>query len=109
MGMAADFLVGGLAERPMLRPLMAKVEVIQCMHCAFAERDYDTFKRLCAPDFVWIQNERFPNGARHVGPEAVVENAFKRFGMDRESWRCDVDDYLDAGDALVVIGSYTGQ
>ena len=88
---------------------MTNVEVIQRMYRAFAERDYDTFKRLCAPDLVWIQNEGFPNGASHVGPEAVVENVFKRFGTDWESFRFDVEDYLDAGNAIIVIGSYTGQ
>ncbi len=58
---------------------MTNVKVIQRMYRAFAERDYDTFKRMCAPDLVWIQNEGFPNRARHVGSEAVVEKVFKRY------------------------------
>ena len=91
------------------RATMTNVEVVQRMYRAFAECDYATFRRLCSPELVWIQNKGFPQGGRHVGPDTVVEKVFKRFGEDWESWRFDIDEYLDVGHSVVVIGSYSGR
>jgi uncharacterized protein len=63
---------------------------------------------ICNPDLIWIQNEGFPSGRTYQGAEAVVENVFKAFNNDWESWSFDIEQYLDAGDTIIVIGSYAG-
>lgn len=88
---------------------MTKLEVIQELYRAFREKDYDAFLRICAPDLEWIQNEGFPRGTTHRGAEAVVKGVFKAFNNDWESWSFDIEQYLDAGETIIVIGSYAGR
>ena len=88
---------------------MTNVEVVRRMYRAFADGDYDTFRALTDPDLVWIQNAGFPNGRRHTGADAVVKNVFEGFGTDWKNWRFDAENYLESENAVVVIGTYTGQ
>jgi ketosteroid isomerase-like protein len=88
---------------------MTNLEVIQELYRAFREKDYDAFLRICTSDLEWIQSESFPRGATHRGAEAVVEGVFKAFNNDWESWSFDIEQYLDAGETIVVIGSYAGR
>lgn len=88
---------------------MTNLEVIQELYRAFREKDYDAFLRICAPNVEWIQNEGFPRGATRRGAEVVVEGVFKAFNNDWESWSFDIEQYLDAGETIIVIGSYAGR
>ncbi|PSR18914.1 DUF4440 domain-containing protein [filamentous cyanobacterium CCP3] len=88
---------------------MTNLEIIQELYRAFREKDYDAFLRVCTPDLEWIQNEGFPRGATHRGAKAVVEGVFKAFDGDWESWSFDIEQYLDAGKTVIVIGSYAGR
>jgi uncharacterized protein len=88
---------------------MTNLEIIQELYRAFREQDYDAFLRICTPDLEWIQNEGFPRGATHRGAEAVVEGVFKAFDDNWESWSFDIEQYLDAGETVIVIGSYAGR
>ncbi|HEY9767443.1 MAG TPA: nuclear transport factor 2 family protein [Coleofasciculaceae cyanobacterium] len=88
---------------------MTNLEIIQELYRAFHEKDYDAFLRICTPDLEWIQNEGFPRGTIHRGAEAVVEGVFKAFDDNWESWSFDIEQYLDAGKTVIVIGSYAGR
>jgi uncharacterized protein len=88
---------------------MTNLEIIQELYRAFHEKDYDNFLQICASDLEWIQNEGFPRGATHRGAKTVVEEVFKAFNNDWESWSFDIEQYLDAGRTIVVIGNYTGR
>lgn len=90
------------------RHYMTNLEVIQELYRAFREKDDEAFLRICAPDLEWIQNEGFPRGATHQGAKAVIEGVFKTFTHIWESWSFDIEQYLDAGDTIIVIGSYAG-
>ncbi|MBW4646836.1 MAG: nuclear transport factor 2 family protein [Goleter apudmare HA4340-LM2] len=87
---------------------MTNLEITRELYRAFREKDYDAFLRICTPDLEWIQNEGFPRGATHRGAEAVVEGVFKAFDDNWESWSFDIEQYLDAGETIIVIGSYAG-
>jgi ketosteroid isomerase-like protein len=87
---------------------MTNLEVIHELYRAFREKDYDAFLQICTPDLEWIQNEGFPQGSTHQGAEAVVENVFKAFNNDWESWSFAIAQYLDAGETVIVIGNYIG-
>jgi len=89
-------------------PAMANLEVIHELYRAFATKDYPAFLALCQPDLVWIQNEGFPNGKTHHGPQAVVDDVFKTFNDSWADWKFTIEEYLDAGAAIIVIGRYEG-
>lgn len=88
---------------------MTNLQIIQELYRAFREKDYNAFMRICTPDLKWIQNEGFPQGANYQGAEAVVEGVFKAFNLDWEAWSFDIEQYLDAGVTIIVIGSYAGR
>ena len=87
---------------------MNNVELIKELYRAFREKDYTAFKRICSLDIEWIQNEGFPNGATWHGANEVIEGVFEAFDEDWESWKFEIEEYLDAGKSVVVIGAYSG-
>jgi ketosteroid isomerase-like protein len=101
---AVQLRVGSVYDRQH----MTNLEVIQELYRTFREKDYDAFLHICTPDLEWIQNEGFPRGATRRGAKAVVEGVFKAFNNDWELWSFDIEQYLDAGETIIVIGSYTG-
>ena len=87
---------------------MTNLEVVEELYRSFRDKDYEAFLRLCAPDLEWIQNEGFPRGSTKCGAQAVVEQVFKIFNHDWDEWKFEIEQYLNAGDTIVVIGTYSG-
>ena len=87
---------------------MNKIDLIQELYRAFSEKDYDAFRKICSPNLEWIQNEGFPNGSTRCGAEAVIDGVFKAFNNDWDSWQFQIEEYLDAGCSVVVLGFYEG-
>ena len=86
---------------------MTNLAVIQELYRAFCERDYDAFLSVCTPNLEWIQNEGFPQGSTYRGAEAVIKGVFQ---SNDERWKLfsfHIEQYLDAGDSVIVIGIYT--
>ncbi|MBE9048214.1 nuclear transport factor 2 family protein [Pleurocapsales cyanobacterium LEGE 10410] len=87
---------------------MTNIEVIQELYRTFRDSDYGAFKQICDPNLEWIQNRGFPNGSINYGTDAVIKNVFKAFNHDWSSWCFNIEEYLDADAAVIVIGSYQG-
>ncbi|NET34557.1 MAG: nuclear transport factor 2 family protein [Cyanothece sp. SIO1E1] len=88
---------------------MNNIEVIQELYRAFRERDYEAFLRLSTEDLEWIQNEGFPGGATRKGASAVIEGVFKANDDTWESFAYQIEEFLDAGNSVIVIGRYAGR
>ena len=103
--------ISGIAvfqRAPSAALLMSNLEVIRELYRTFREKDYEAFAALCTPELEWIQNEGFPRGASYRGAQAVVDGVFKAFGDEWASWSFEIEQSLDAGDTIIVIGDYTG-
>ena len=87
---------------------MTNLELIKELYRAFCEKDYDAFLEICTFDIKWVQNEGFPGGRTYIGAQSVVEGVFKAFNNDWKSWSFEIEQYLDAGEEIIVIGSYVG-
>ena len=87
---------------------MTNVDVIRNLYAAFARKDDGAIRELFDPAIEWNQMEGFPGGGRHVGPEAVFRDVFGKFRDEWTVWKAPVDEVLDAGDAVIVVGSYEG-
>jgi uncharacterized protein len=87
---------------------MTNLEIIQELYRAFREKDYDAFLHICDPDLEWIQNEGFPQGKTYQGAAAVIEGVFKSNDERWEKFSFHIDQSLEAGDSVIVIGAYIG-
>jgi uncharacterized protein len=88
---------------------MSNIEVIQELYRAFREKDYDAFLRITTEDLEWIQNEGFPGSAKRKGAAEVIEGVFQANNNNWEGFAYHIEQFLDAGDSVIVIGTYTGK
>ena len=58
----------------------------------------------------WNEAENYIYADRnpYVGPQAVLEGVFTRLGSDWEGYTVAPEEFLDAGDRVVVLGTYSG-
>jgi ketosteroid isomerase-like protein len=88
---------------------MNNIEVVKELYRAFREQDYNAFLSITTEDIEWIQNEGFPGGATYKGASAVIERVFKANNDKWEGFAYHIEDILDAGNSVIVIGKYSGR
>ena len=86
------------------------VNRIRGMYDAFANGDLPQVLDAMDPRIEWNEAESFPyaDGNPYIGPQAVVDGVFTRLGNEWEYWSIATDEFLDAGDTVVVTGRYDG-
>lgn len=84
------------------------LETIRGVYEAFAKGDVPAV--LGALDSVceWTEAEGFPYGGTYIGPNAVLEGVFMRLGTEWEVFTAVPNEYIDGGDTIVAIGTYSG-
>ena len=88
---------------------MSSVEIVKRSYDAFARKDLDGVMGDMHPDIEWQQAQGLPHGGTYHGLDAVRRNIFEP--LDAEWWSefsADPDEFLAAGDKVVVIGRYRG-
>ena len=88
--------------------MTSNVDIVRAMYDAFASKDEHTLRTLLHPDTEWIQCRGFPGGDTRRGVDEVIDKVFGGLRSTWEGWRVDIDEYLDAGTAVVVTGEYAG-
>ena len=88
---------------------MTNIKVIEELYRCFREKDDEGFRRICTDDIQWIQNSGFPQGAVRVGAQAVIEGVFRGNRREWDGFAYQIEEMLDAGSAVVVIGRYEGR
>ncbi len=87
---------------------MTNLQIVKRLYNAFGNQNRDTILELFDPQIEWVQNEGFPGGGRHIGAEAALTNVFAKFRQEWDVWQAVVDEWLDAGEAIIAIGEYRG-
>ena len=88
---------------------MPNVPIVRRSYVAFAADDMDGVVGDMHPDIVWHQAQGLPHGGVYHGLEEVRRNIFDP--LDRDWWAvftADPDEFLDAGESVVVLGRYRG-
>ena len=88
---------------------MAAVELVKRSYEAFARDDLDGVLADMHPEIEWHQAQGLPHGGFYRGLDEVRRNIFEP--LDAEWWHefsADPDEFLDAGDEVVVLGRYRG-
>jgi ketosteroid isomerase-like protein len=88
---------------------MSNLNIIQSAYNAFAKGDIPGVLGILSPDIVWTEAEGFPYGGTYNGPNAVLEGVFMRLGAEWEVFAAAPEEFIDGGDAVVVLGTYSGK
>jgi len=88
---------------------MTNLELVQELYRSSGRKEFDAFRAIVAPDLEWIQMPGFPGGGHWRGPAEVIEKVFE--GNDRRwaDFGFETTQYLEAGSAVIVIGTYHGR
>ena len=86
------------------------VELVRAIYAAFAAGDVPGVVSRMSGDMVWNEAENFlyADGNPYRGPDAIVSGVFARLGSEWDGLSARPEEYLDAGDRVVVLGRYTG-
>ena len=86
------------------------VQVIRGMYEAFGRGDIPQVLGQMNQDTEWHEAENFIYADRspYVGPQAVLEGVLMRFGSEWEGFTVTPEEWLDAGNRVVVLGTYRG-
>ena len=87
---------------------MNNIEIIQELYRAFRDRDYEAFTRISAEDIEWVQNEGFPGGATRKGTSEVMKGVFQANNNNWEDFAYQIEEFLDAGNTIIVLGVILG-
>jgi ketosteroid isomerase-like protein len=88
---------------------MTSVEIVKRSYDAFARDDMDGVLADMHPEIEWHQAQGLPHGGFYRGRDEVKRNIFDP--LDVEWWdefTATPDEFLDAGDQVVVLGRYRG-
>lgn len=86
------------------------VALVRSLYEAFAQGDIPSVLAAMHPQIAWHEAENSPydGGEPAVGPEEVLNTLFMRLGSEWEGFSPRVDECIDAGDQVVVLGRYSG-
>jgi ketosteroid isomerase-like protein len=86
------------------------VDLVRAIYEAFGSGDVPGVVARMAPDMVWNEAENFPyaDGNPYEGAEAILTGVFARLGGEWDGFAAQPEEFLDAGDAVIVLGRYGG-
>ena len=87
---------------------MSDLEIVRRLYDSIEGGDLEGGLALLAPDCAWTEMDGFPYAGTYHGPDAVRKHVFHRLGGDWDGFALDVEAVLDAGEAIVGIGTYSG-
>ncbi len=88
---------------------MTPVEIVQRSYDAFGRGDMDAVVADMHPDIEWHQAQGLPHGGLYRGLDEVRRNIFDPLeGSWWDVFSADPEEFLGAGEQVVVIGRYRG-
>ena len=87
------------------------VDVIRGLYDSFGRGDVPAVLGQMDQQIEWREAENFVYADRnpYVGPQAILEGVFARLGSEWEGFTVTPEEWLDAGNHVVVLGTYTGR
>lgn len=87
---------------------MSDTAVVRDLYHAFGEKDEARLRELLHPEVEWIQCAGFPGGGHRRGVEEVLQKVFRALRGEWRDWRVELEQFLEADGAVVVLGRYAG-
>ena len=89
---------------------MSNMDAVRNIYAAFAAGDIPALLELFDPTIEWVAAENSPLADRspYRGLNQVVEGVFTRIGLEFPGLAIQIDELLDAGSKVVMLGRYHG-
>ncbi|AMB59341.1 nuclear transport factor 2 family protein [Microterricola viridarii] len=87
---------------------MSNADIIREHYAASDRGDLAGMTAPFHPAVRWTEAAGFPYAGTYVGPDAVAANVFARIQEDWDDYTVAIDEVLDAGDAVIGVGTYSG-
>jgi ketosteroid isomerase-like protein len=86
------------------------VDLVRGIYDAFATGDVPNLLGRLSADMEWSEAENFPYADRspYRGHDAILGGVFARLGGEWDGFAAIPEEFLDAGDTVVVLGRYGG-
>ena len=86
------------------------VEMVRGLYDSFGKGDVPSVLGQMDHAIEWNEAENFiyADGNPYVGPQAVLEGVFMRLGTEWEGFSVIPEEWMDAGNRVVVLGTYAG-
>lgn len=86
------------------------VQVVRELYESFGRGDVPAVLGQMDQSIEWNEAENFIYADRnpYVGPQAVLEGVFMRLGAEWEGFTVTPEEWMDAGNRVVVLGTYKG-
>ena len=86
------------------------VSLVKGIYHAFGTGDVPAVVAAMSPTVEWYEAENFPYADRnpYVGAEAILGGVFARIASDWDGFRVEPEQFLDAGDTVIMAGRYLG-
>ena len=83
-------------------------DVIRELYVAFGNGDIPAVLGALVADVQWTEAAGGPYGGTYVGPEAVLESVFMKFGTEWEDFTAVHHELVSEGETVVALGEYSG-
>ena len=83
---------------------MSNVDTARSAYEAFGRGDLETLKEMLSDDGTWYTSDELPLGGETQGRDAIIED-FARIPNYWSSFSVDPEEFIDAGDWVVVRGT----
>jgi ketosteroid isomerase-like protein len=87
---------------------MSDLETVQGFYAGAAAGDLERIRSLLAPQLTWRQAPGFPNADTFHTPDEVLAGVFGRLHEEWDGFKGVPEQFIDAGDRVVVLGAYSG-
>lgn len=86
------------------------VEIVRGMYESFSKGDVPSVLEQMHHGIEWNEAENFIYADRnpYVGPQAILEGVFMRLGSEWDGFSVLPEEWMDAGNRVVVLGTYKG-
>ena len=86
------------------------VETVRGLYDSFGLGDVPSVLGKMDKGIEWNEAENFiyADGNPYVGPQAVLEGVFMRLGTEWDGFSVTPEEWMDAGNRVVVLGTYAG-
>lgn len=87
---------------------MSNADIIRAHYAASDRGDLAGMIAPFHPEVRWTEAAGFPYAGTYVGADAVAANVFQAIQRDWNDYTVAIDEVLDAGDAVIGVGTYSG-